>query len=237
MMEVITQVILYSLVSGITIIIGGLLASADRFPDTVLKEEILHGIIAFGGGVLIAAVAFVLVPKGMALFSIPALSLTFLFGAVVFLLLDRFLSQRGGKFAQLMAMLMDFIPEATALGAIFAHEPQLGLLLAIFIGLQNLPEGFNSYRDLIQSGYSRHHALLILTPLSLLGMIGAILGYLFLNDSPQIIAALMLFAGGGILYLTFQDIAPMSKLKNHWSPPLGAALGFTVGMIGQKMLG
>ncbi|TGN99916.1 hypothetical protein PN36_09510, partial [Candidatus Thiomargarita nelsonii] len=59
------------------IIIGGLLASADRFPDTVLKEEILHGIIAFGGGVLIAAVAFVLVPKGMALFSIPALSLTF----------------------------------------------------------------------------------------------------------------------------------------------------------------
>jgi len=232
-----TEVILYSLVSGITIIIGGLLASADRFPNTVLKEKILHGIIAFGGGVLIAAVAFVLVPKGMALFSIPLLSLIFLFGAVAFLLLDRFLSKQGGQFAQLMAMLMDFIPEAIALGAVFAHEPQLGLLLAIFIGLQNLPEGFNSYRDLIQSGYSKHQILLIMTPLSFLGMIGAILGYLYLHDSPQIIAALMLFAGGGILYLTFQDIAPMSKLKNHWSPPVGAALGFLVGMIGQKLVG
>jgi len=44
-------------------------------------------------------------------------------------------------------------------------------------------------------------------------------------------------AGGGILYLVFQDIAPQSKMRRHWAPPLGAVLGFAVGMVGKQVLG
>jgi ZIP family zinc transporter len=29
----------------------------------------------------------------------------------------------------------------------------------------------------------------------------------------------------------------MSKMIRHWLPPLGAVLGFVVGMIGKKILG
>jgi len=47
--------------------------------------------------------------------------------------------------AQFLAMLMDFLPEALALGAVFGHDRRLGVLLAAFIGAQNLPEGFNSF--------------------------------------------------------------------------------------------
>ncbi|MEZ6108446.1 MAG: hypothetical protein R3B96_20695 [Pirellulaceae bacterium] len=49
-------------------------------------------------------------------------------------------------------------------------------------------------------------------------------------------AAVMLFAAGGILYLVFQDIAPQARLKRHWSPPLGAVAGFLLGVIGQMLL-
>jgi ZIP family zinc transporter len=35
----------------------------------------------------------------------------------------------------------------------------------------------------------------------------------------------------------FQDIAPMAKLRNHWTPATGATLGFMLGMIGEKVLG
>jgi ZIP family zinc transporter len=52
-----------------------------------------------------------------------------------------------------------------------------------------------------------------------------------------VIASLMLFASGGIIYLTFQDIAPMSTMKNHWSPALGASFGFFIGMLGQTLVG
>lgn len=43
--------------------------------------------------------------------------------------------------------------------------------------------------------------------------------------------------GGGILYLVFQDIAPQAKLSRHWGPPLGAVLGFALGLIAELVQG
>jgi len=42
----------------------------------------------------------------------------------------------------------------------------------------------------------------------------------------------MLFSAGGILYLTFEDIASQAKLDRRFAPPMGAVLGFTLGLIG-----
>ena len=165
------------------------------------------------------------------------MAILFLTGAIIFFFLDRYIEKKGGTISQLLAMLMDFVPEAIALGAVFATNYNLGLLLAIFIGLQNLPESFNSYLDLRNSGYTSKKCLLILLFLSFSGVLGAISGYYLLSNMPQLTASLMLLSSGGILYLIFQDIAPMSKLQKSWFPALGVNLGFLVGMIGQKILG
>jgi ZIP family zinc transporter len=122
--------------------------------------------VAFGGGVLVAAVAFVLTPDAIETLSIAPLVLLFLAGAFLFFFVDRFIERRGEFLSQLIAMLMDFIPEAIALGATFGLDRRAGLLLAVFIGLQNLPESFNSYLDLRRSGISANRCLLILFPLS-----------------------------------------------------------------------
>ena len=45
----------------------------------------------------------------------------------------------------------------------------------------------------------------------------------------------MLFAAGGILYLTFQDIAPQSRLERRWRPPLGAVLGFALSVLAEMV--
>lgn len=232
----IIQAVLYSLASGATVILGGFLAKLKVLPKNEVGREISHGIVAFGGGVLIAAVAFVLTPKAIALLSLPLLTGVFFLGVISFLILDRFIAQRGGRVAQLMAMMMDFIPEALALGAVFASDNQTGLLLALFIGMQNLPEAYNSFGDLLSSGFSPNKSLWILVPFSLIGVVAAVCGYRFLSGNDHIIASLMLFSAGGILYLVFQDIAPMAKLRNHWTPATGATLGFMLGMIGTKIL-
>lgn len=232
-----STIVIYSFVSGITIFIGGLFARIEKFPDNENKERFLHGVVAFGGGVLIAAVAFVLAPNGLENLSIPSLIAFFILGSITFCWLDETIERQAGTLAQLMAMLMDFIPEALALGCVFAHDPKSGLLLAFFIGLQNLPEGFNSYKDLMNSGFSANQSLLILTPLSFIGIIASCIGYIFLTGYHLLISGIMVFAGGGIIYLTFQDIAPMSKMRKHWTPALGASLGFLIGMLGKKILG
>ena len=171
------------------------------------------------------------------MFSVFSLGVIFLSGAFCFFIIDEFLARQGGTLAQLLAMMMDFVPEAISLGAVFAHNNRLGLLLALFIGLQNFPESFNSYRDLRGRGYSANRCLSILAPLSLVGVFAALSGKFLLSGKPHLIAALIVFSSGGILYLVFQDIAPMSKLKNNWVPALGATLGFFVGMVGEKILG
>ena len=232
----IKQIVLYSFASGATVILGVFLARIRLLPHSELGKEISHGVTAFGGGVLVAAVSFVLAPKGIKILSLPVLIFAFFIGVVCVLFLDRFITRRGGKTAQFMAMVLDFIPEAIALGAIFATDRQTGLLLALFIGMQNLTESYNSFGDLLRSGFSSNRASLVLVPFSLVGVAAAIAGYLFLAGQQQLVASLMVFSAGAILYLVFQDIAPMAKLKNHWTPATGATLGFMLGMIGEKIL-
>jgi len=238
-MEDLFTIILYSSFAGVTVFLGGLLSKYFQryFQDGPVREEVLHTSIAFGGGIIIAAVAFVLVPGGMKILPIAPMAILFLTGAIIFFLLDRCIEKKGGTLSQLLAMLMDFVPEAIALGAVFGTNHNLGLLLAIFIGLQNLPESFNSYLDLRNSGYTSNKCLLILFFLSFSGIPAGISGYYLLSNMPQLTASLMLLSSGGILYLIFQDIAPMSKLEKSWFPALGVNFGFLVGMIGQKILG
>ena len=80
-------------------------------------------------------------------------------------------------------------------------------------------------------------ALITLLSVSLLGPAAGLMGFLFLQDLQVLTAFIMSIAGGGILYLIFQDIAPQSRFPRHWAPPIGAVLGFVVGMVGKQLLG
>jgi ZIP family zinc transporter len=57
---------LVSWLAGIAAFVGGVLAKIEGSAEAEGKREIIHGIVAFGGGILVAAVAFALVPEGMA---------------------------------------------------------------------------------------------------------------------------------------------------------------------------
>lgn len=236
-MSELSIIVLVSWLAGVAAFVGGVFAMFEDSADTEGKSEFIHGVVAFGGGILIAAVAFALAPEGMEVLSPISLATTFGLGGLAFCALDAQLSRHGGSKAQFMAMLMDFVPEAIALGALFGHDHRAGILLALFIGAQNLPEGFNSFREIVTNGVSPRATLIALFAISLLGPVAACSGYLFLQGQPTLTAGIMSFAGGGILYLIFQDIAPQSKMRRHWTPPIGAVLGFVVGMIGKQLLG
>ena len=237
-MKELIELIFFSLFAGLTIFLGSLLAGTfEKYAKKSIEDYIIHWTVALGGGILVAAIAFVLTPKGIETFSILHFSMIFLSGALVFFIIDKAIEERGGLLAQTMAMLLDFIPEAIALGAVFAVEHNLGKLLALFIGLQNLPESFNAFFDLRKNEHDVKKIILHFFGLSFLGIICAFIGKFFLSDQINVANGIMLFCGGGILYLIFQDIAPLSKLKKHWEPALGAALGFLIGMIGTKLFG
>lgn len=228
-------IIIYSSAAGFPIIIGGLLANLLKSVKFKYKDTMVHFITAFGGGALLSAIAFVLIPKAVSNLTFVEMIIIFLAGTVVFMFLDILSNKIGGSIAQVLSMMMDFIPEALALGASFAYDHNFGLLIALFIGLQNLPEGFNSYFEL-NLKMSRKMTLLLMLGLSFIGVFAALTGEFLLKDHMKTVDSIMLFSGGGIMYLIFQDIAPLSKIKNEWVPATGACIGFLLGMIGDKLL-
>jgi ZIP family zinc transporter len=158
---------------------------------------------------------------------------------VCFYGLDRVIQSHGGRFSQLIAMVSDFIPEAMALGAILLEDKGSALLLVLLIGLQNLPEGFNAYREIYNSKgntLSKSRIVLAFACMALLGPLSAWLGFEILVNQPFILGGIMLFASGGILYLTFQDIAPQVPLEKHWMPAQGAVAGFALGLVGHLLV-
>ncbi|MEM7744463.1 MAG: divalent cation transporter [Pseudomonadota bacterium] len=231
----------YAALAGLAIPAGGALASIDTLLPRWLRTEVRHTVIAFGAGVLIAAIALVLVPEGQA--SLVTLSettgiLMFVAGGVMFCFADRAIQRQGGGYSQLLAMLLDFVPEALALGAMLATAPGTGLLLAILMALQNLPEAFNAYREMRTSTHLTGSRILAwFTALALLGPLSAAAGYWLLQPLPDVLGSIMLFAAGGILYLIIQDIAPKVALRRAWAPPLGAVFGFGLGLVGQALTG
>jgi len=235
-MSQLTIIIIASWLAGLAAFGGGVIAWASGGANTDTRREVTHGIIAFGGGILIAAVSFALLPKAMVALGPVGLGVAFCAGGLLFCIFDAHLSGSGDTKAQFLAMLIDFLPEALALGAVFGHDHRLGILLAVFIGAQNLPEGFNAFLEMKAAEISSRVALVTLLAVSLLGPFAACNGYFFLQDQVKVTASIMAFAGGAIMYLIFQDIAPQSKIRKHWTPALGAVLGFAIGMIGKQLV-
>lgn len=217
---------------------GGVLGHWQYFHPGWMKTELRHGIVAFGGGALLAAVALVLVPKGVALQPRWLALFSFAAGAVAFMLCDRYFSRRGTPLSQLLAMLLDFIPEAIVVGAVITENYGEAVFLAVIISAQNVPEAFNAYREITEGEARRaprRRALAMIAAAALFGVMWGFVGYyLFSPDSPAL-GALMTFCAGGILFLVFRDIAPQAKLERAWYPSLGAVLGFMVGMAGYTL--
>ena len=232
-MNILFVVIISTLLAGLTMAIGAALAHYGKIKEAWLEQEFQHGVVAFGGGALLSAVALVLVPEGIAELNMLSASLFFVAGGLGFMCLDIYLTKKNTPASQLAAMLSDFIPESIALGAAFASGSESAYFLALLIGLQNLPEGFSAFRELSgASNYKPKKIIFIFLLMALLGPVAGVTGFIWLSEYPVFIAAIMLFASGGILYSIFQDIAPQVKLDKHWLPPMGAVLGFLFGILG-----
>lgn len=237
-MSEVAAILLFTIAAGACIPLGGFIASFERIRARWLEQELRHFLIALGGGILLGAVAVVLVPEGVASMQGSMLAIPIvLAGGLVFFLIERALGLRRREAPQVMGMLLDYVPEAVALGGLVALGSPGAPLLALLIGLQNLPEGFNAFRELHALKLrSAQRTLLIMGSLVTIGPIAGLLGYYLLAAFPAALGAIMLFASGGILYLIFQDIAPQSRLERHWAPPLGAVLGFGVALFGDMLV-
>lgn len=227
------QLLLLTTIAGVAMPLGAWVASKEHIKSDWLETEFRHLVIAFGGGALLAAVALVLIPDGTKPLAVSDAAVCFAAGGLAFCGLQALLNRSDSSASQLVAMLSDFVPEVIALGATVAAGGHGAVLLAAIIALQNLPEGFNSYRELREGGLASRTILWGFAAAAALGPVCGAIGYAFLVDYPAWLGRMQVFAAAGILYLVFEDIAPQAKLKTSCLPALGAVSGFLLGLIGK----
>lgn len=227
------------LIAALSAAAGGALGQWERIHPNWMKSEWRHGVIAFGGGALLAAVSLVLVPKGMELQPAWASLASFAAGALVFLMCDRHFSNHGTPLSQLLAMLLDFVPEAIVVGAVITSNYGEALFLTLIIAAQNIPEAFNAYREITHEGAKNRmakHALLVISLAALSGVAWGFFGYFVFRPDHVLLGSIMTFCAGGIVYLVFRDVAPQARLERAWYPSMGAVIGFMVGMAGHAFV-
>ena len=221
----ILTVIGITLFAGGTSFIGALNAKYVNFSTSIVLF-----LTAFGAGILISAAIFEMVIEAEKSIGIISTLLFFILGAIIFTIADVIAVKKGGGADILIGIGLDTIHESLAIGASIAAGP--AFVIAILIGIQNIPEGIAAYKEM-RTGKTAFtnskKALYAIGVISIIPVILGLVGLFFLQGLHYIIGLILALSAGGIFYMLFYDMIPKSHKERKWLPTFGAVLGFIIG--------
>ena len=232
---------LWGLVGGAALVLGAAVAWWVRVP-----QKVIAGVMAFGAGVLISALAFELVDEAVRQGGAVATAVGFLVGAVVYVGANTALDRRGARHrkrstgrqpsedeqsgsgaAIAVGALLDGIPESVVLGLTLLGGGGVSpaVLAAIFIS--NVPEGLSSAAGMKQAGRSARYVFGVWGGIALASGLAALVGYVALDGvPPTVVAAITAVAAGAILAMLADTMIPEAFQEAHALTGLITAVGF-----------
>jgi ZIP family zinc transporter len=230
---------IWGFVGGAALIIGAAIAYLWDMPG-----KVLGGIMAFGSGVLISAVAFELVDEANRTTDGDwAVALGMAVGALVFFTGDWFIDRAGGSkrkssdpqesdsngSAILLGTILDGIPESIVIGfgLIGGGTVSAAMVAAVFIS--NLPEAIGSTSGLKASGWSARKLFGMWTAVAIVAGLSSLIGYAaFDGASTESVAFVLAFAGGALLTMLIDTMVPEAFKLNGAVTGLLVTLGFGI---------
>ncbi len=242
---------LSGLLGGITLVLGAVIAWL--FP---VHRNVVAGVMAFGSGVLISALAYELVQEASDGGGLIPTIIGFCAGALLYVGADWVLSRgvkagavaptstnrsvtarrRGkpqgtadGGSGKVIAMgaLIDGIPESIVLGLSVTATGGISLPIVIAIAISNVPESLSSTSELKSSGEGARYVFSLWTGIALISTLSSTLGYLLLRNSPsEVIAVITTIAAGGLLAMVCNTMIPEAFARERSLTGLWATLGF-----------
>ena len=227
---------------GLATGLGGLALLAIRRPG----DRLLDTLLGVTGGIMLAATVFSLLVPALEEGTVGEVVLGFVCGAALLALLDVYMPHAHARFAEglqgrqerraalmLGALTIHNLPEGLAVGVAFAAGgPELGVPIAIAIGIQNVPEGFASAAPLLATRTPLWAAIGFAALTGLVEPPAAVLGYAVAESVGALLPAALAFAGGAMVYVVVDEMLPESREHgNEREGTGGFVLGFTVMML------
>jgi zinc transporter, ZIP family len=223
----IVRVVAICAFAGGTSFAGGLIARYINFSE----RQVLF-FTAFGAGILLSAAIFGMVIESEQTLGIIMTLGAFVAGSIIFTVADVLAEHKGGGAGILLGIGLDSIPESLAIGASVAGGA--GFVIALLIGIQNVPEGIASFREMTSDKTtsfrgSKRKALIAIGFISVIPIILGLIGLFFVQGMQVVIALTLAVSAGGIFYMLFYDMIPKAHKERKWLPTFGAVLGFIIG--------
>ena len=238
---------LWGLLGGGALVLGALVAWFARVPQVVIA-----GVMAFGSGVLVSAVAFDLMTEAADTGGLAPTADEADGGALAYLAANVVLARRGARHrkrsgtepgetmpsedqaagsgaAIAIGALLDGIPESVVLGIglLSGGTVSASVLAAVFIS--NVPEGLSSAAGMKKSGRSARYVFGVWIGIAVISGLSSLLGYVALGGaSPQLIAVITAVAAGAILTMIADTMIPEAFEQTALWTGVITTLGFLV---------
>lgn len=231
----IIRVVAITAFAGGTSFVGAIISKKKRF-----SEQQILTLTAFGAGILMAAAVFEMIIEAETEVGITITLLSFMGGAIIFAIADFIAEKKGGGAGILLGIGLDTIPESLAMDAsIAAAGPAVAL--AVLLGIQNLPEGIASYREMMtgKTAFSDNprKALAAIGVVSVIPIFLGLIGLFYMQGMEEAISIILALSAGGIFYMLYYDMIPKAHKERKWLPTFGAVLGFIIGFAIVRTIG
>jgi zinc transporter, ZIP family len=200
-----------------------------------LPKSIIAAIMAFGSGVLVAALTFSLVEEAFSLSqSIPPVVIGFILGGVSYSVANHILDRKsksksddntssavrkrkrshgdnagGGKSASGLSLLvgsvMDNIPENMALGISLVTGGGVNIVLISAIFISNFPEGLASTEGMKSNGRSKRYILMLWSIAVVIGTISTAIGFAVLSKASPFVISVAISFAAGAILVMLAE--------------------------------
>ncbi|GGC98841.1 membrane protein [Tersicoccus solisilvae] len=236
--------LLWGTVAASSLLIGAILGIVRSWPSALVG-----GVLAFGGGALIASVAFELAEEGIERGGPWPVGVGLAAGALSYYLANRLVSGEGltpyrrrhpgrrsqdsrrqsGGTSLAVGAVLDGIPEQVVLGIGLAGGAGVSASLLVAIFVSNLPESIGSSSDMLASGSSRRRVIGLWVAVSVVCLASTVLGYLIADLATGGLRGLIDgFAAGALLVMLVDSLVPEAQQKSGNTAGLVTVLGFAL---------
>ncbi|MEI7025744.1 ZIP family metal transporter [Paenibacillus sp. y28] len=198
-------------------------------------------LLAFTAGIMVAASTYGLIPSALKLSNLMVLCIGIIAGTCFLTLLEKLLphvdlshSPHAGTLDAsallfLSAITLHNIPEGLSVGISYAsQQPELGVVVAFAIGLQNAPEGFLVAFFLICQRIAPLKAVAFAAITGVIELAAALIGYELTGSIHGLVPYGLSFAAGAMLFIVYKELIPESHGHGY---ERSATFAFILGLL------